>query len=144
MGETFSKKERAKQKNKKKQEKAEKREERKANNQKGGSLEDMMAYLDEDGNLTSKPPVNTVRKKINVDEILLGAKPIEEEEKERTGIVAFFNVEKSYGFITDSKTQENIFVHAKNLLQPIGEKDKVLYEREKGERGFQAVNVKKV
>ena len=54
--ETFSKKENEKKRLKKKQDKEEKREERKANSNKGKSLEDMMAYIDEDGNLSSTPP----------------------------------------------------------------------------------------
>ena len=49
--ETFSKKENEKKRKKKKQDKQEKREERKANSNKGKSLEDMMAYINEKGNL---------------------------------------------------------------------------------------------
>jgi len=54
--ETFSKKEKGKQKIKQRQEKLEKMNERKANAKKGKSLEEMMAYIDENGNLTSTPP----------------------------------------------------------------------------------------
>ena len=54
--ETFSKKENEKKRLKKKQDKKEKREERKANSNKGKSLENMMAYIDENGNLSSTPP----------------------------------------------------------------------------------------
>ena len=54
--ETFSKKEKGKQKIKQRQEKLEKMNERKANAKKGKSLEEMMAYVDENGNLTSTPP----------------------------------------------------------------------------------------
>ncbi|MFN9520092.1 MAG: cold shock domain-containing protein, partial [Bacteroidota bacterium] len=45
--ETFSKKEKEKKRLKKRQDKAQKKEERKANSLKGKSLEDMMAYVDE-------------------------------------------------------------------------------------------------
>lgn len=54
--ETFNKKEKEKKRLKLKQEKREKMEERKANKKNGKSLEDMMAYLDENGNLTNSPP----------------------------------------------------------------------------------------
>lgn len=56
MADSFSKKENKKKKARKKQEKAEKREIRKANNDKGKSLEDMLAFVDENGDLTSVDP----------------------------------------------------------------------------------------
>ena len=54
--ETFNKKEKEKKRLKKKQEKMEKMQERKANAEKGKSLDEMMAYIDENGNLSSTPP----------------------------------------------------------------------------------------
>jgi hypothetical protein len=38
--------------------KAQRKEERKNNNNKGKALEDMLAYLDENGNLSTTPPSN--------------------------------------------------------------------------------------
>ena len=54
--ETFNKKEKEKKRLKQRQEKKEKMEERKASGSKSKSLDDMMAYIDENGNLTSTPP----------------------------------------------------------------------------------------
>lgn len=54
--ETFNKRERERKKAKKQQDKKEKMKERKDNKEKGKSLEDMMAYLDENGNLINSPP----------------------------------------------------------------------------------------
>ncbi|MDL5044925.1 hypothetical protein QQ054_02570 [Oscillatoria amoena NRMC-F 0135] len=54
--ETQGKKENDKKKQKKRKEKEEKREERKANYKKGKSLEEMMAYVDENGNISNTPP----------------------------------------------------------------------------------------
>ena len=54
--ETFSKKEKDKKRLKQRRDKAEKMEDRKANARKGKSLEEMMAYIDENGNLSSAPP----------------------------------------------------------------------------------------
>lgn len=54
--ETFGKKDREKKKLKQRQDKQEKMEERKANAKQGKSLDDMMAYIDEDGNISSTPP----------------------------------------------------------------------------------------
>ena len=56
--ETFSKKEKEKARLKKAKDKKEKAEDRKANAGKGKSLEDMMAYIDENGNISSVPPDN--------------------------------------------------------------------------------------
>lgn len=55
--ETFNKREKEKARQKKKQQKQEKRDDRKANPTKGKSLDDMMAYVDENGNLSATPPV---------------------------------------------------------------------------------------
>jgi hypothetical protein len=54
--ETFNKKQKEQKRFKKKQDKEQKMEERKANKQNGNTLEGMMAYLDENGNLTDTPP----------------------------------------------------------------------------------------
>lgn len=144
MSESFSKKEKAKQKAKSKQDKAQKMKERKSNNNKGKSLEDMMAYVDENGNLTSVRPDETKRREISLDEIQLGAAPIIPEETTKTGVIAFFNEEKGYGFITEDKTRENVFVHVNQLLQPVKEKDRVSFEKEKTPRGLSAIQVKKL
>ncbi len=53
--ETISKREKEKKRLKQKQLKQEKKEDRKNNARKGKSLEEMMAYVDENGNLTDKP-----------------------------------------------------------------------------------------
>ncbi|ODS76895.1 MAG: cold-shock protein [Cytophagaceae bacterium SCN 52-12] len=143
MAETFSKKEKREKKAKKKQDKAQKMEERKVNNNKGKGLEEMMAYLDEYGNLTSvPPPAGRRRAEVNVQDILLGAAPVEAEETRRKGVVAFFS-EKGYGFIIDGKSGEKIFVHKNELSQPVREGDKVTFEMERTARGLSAVRVEK-
>lgn len=145
--ETMGKKDREKKKNKKKQDKEEKKMERKANNNKGKGLDDMMAYIDENGNLSSTPPDPRKKKEINLEDVQLGAakvEPIDESEIIRTGVVKFFNDEKGYGFINDLKTQESVFVHINQLSEPLKERDKVTFEIEKGLKGPTAVRVKKV
>jgi cold shock CspA family protein len=144
--ETFSKKENKKKKEKKRQNKDERKAERRSNNNKGKSLEDMMAYLDEDGNITSTPPDQKKKKEINLEDIQLGAarRDLVEEETERTGTVTFFNEAKGFGFIKDSLSKESIFVHANGLETPIKENDRVSFETQKGQRGPVAVKVKKI
>jgi cold shock CspA family protein len=144
--ETFNKKEKEKKKLKQRQDKEEKREERKANNKKGASLADMMAYIDENGNITSTPPDPMRKKVFKQEDMQIGVpKQVEsEEDAVRTGVVTFFNDGKGFGFIKDSVTQESVFIHVNQLSGPIKENDKVTFEVEKGPRGLSAVNVNKV
>ncbi|GAB3817910.1 hypothetical protein GCM10028895_14490 [Pontibacter rugosus] len=60
--ETFSKKEKEKKRLKKRQDKEQKKEERQANSDKGKGIEEMLAYVDENGNITSTPPDPTKKK----------------------------------------------------------------------------------
>ena len=53
---SFIKAQKQKEKLRKRHEKELKKKERQENNAKGGSLEDMMAYIDENGNITNTPP----------------------------------------------------------------------------------------
>ncbi len=59
---SFIKRQKEKKKMMKKKEKEEKRQERKENNNKGGDLSDMIAYVDEFGNITSEPPEEVEKK----------------------------------------------------------------------------------
>lgn len=144
--ETFSKKEKEKKKLKKRQDKEQKKEERKAASSKGQDLEDMLAYVDDEGNITSTPPDPTKKKKeVKQEDIQIGVPKQEELDPAdliRTGTVTFFNTSKGYGFIKDSDTQESIFVHQNDLTSTVKENDKVTFEVEKGLKGLNAVNVK--
>lgn len=143
MAESWNKKEREKKKKKEKKDKAEKMQERKDNASKGKSLDDMMAYVDENGNISSKPPDPRRKVEVRAEDIEIGVpKYVESEPQERTGKITFFNQEKGFGFIKDIVTQESVFVHINNLPGPVKENDKVSYETESGPRGPVAVNVK--
>jgi cold shock CspA family protein len=142
--ETFSKKEREKKKSIKQREKKEKAEDRKANSDKGKTLDDMMAYIDENGNITSTPPDPTKRKKVISADIQISVPKQEDIVMDiiRNGTVSFFNESKGYGFIKDHQTQESIFVHVHGLLDPVKENDKVTFETEQGQKGLNAIKVK--
>jgi len=144
--ESASKKDLESKKAKKRKEKEERREERKANNSKGKSLDDMLAYIDEDGNISSTPPDPTKKKVINAEDIQIGVvrQEAEPEDNIHQGTVIFFNEAKGYGFIADAKSQQNVFVHINNITEPIKEKDKVTFEVEKSPKGPAAVRVKKL
>ncbi|MEP6513347.1 MAG: cold shock domain-containing protein [Parafilimonas sp.] len=142
--ETWNKKENEKKKQKRRKDKEQKREERKANAVTGKSLEDMMAYVDENGNISSTPP--DVRKRINIkqEDIEIGVPKHVPAEIVRKGIVTFFNETKGYGFIKDQSTQESIFVHVNQLAAPLKESNQVTFEVESGHKGLNAVNVRVV
>ena len=102
--ETYSKKEKESKKLKKRQEKEEKKAERKAGGKK--SFEDMIAYVDENGQLSSTPPDPNKRKVLNLEDIQLGARievAPEPAEIARKGKITFYNTEKGYGFIKDGQ-----------------------------------------
>lgn len=60
----------------------------------------------------------------------------------KEGIVKFFNRAKGFGFIKQSDTGEDIFVHQTGLIDSINENDKVEFEVENGKKGLNAVQVK--
>jgi cold shock CspA family protein len=145
--ETFGKKEKEKKRAKQRQDKQEKMEERKANAKKGKSLEEMMAYLDENGNLSSTPPDPRKKRVFKPEEMSISVPKQEEREPEdpiRTGTVTFFNESKGFGFIKDLQTQESVFVHVNQLTERINETDKVNFEVKMGPKGPNATNVKKI
>lgn len=144
--ETFGKKEKQKQKLKNRQDKAEKMEERKANAKKGKTLEEMMVYLDENGNFSSTPPDPRKKKVFNSKDMQIGVPKQEDREQVeviRNGVVTFFNDDKGYGFIKDLQSQESVFIHVNQLSEPIKEHDKVSFEVEMGHKGLNAIKVKK-
>ncbi|MGN6212856.1 cold-shock protein [Parafilimonas sp.] len=142
--ETFNKKEKEKKRLKKKQEKQEKMQERKANAEKGKSLDAMMAYVDENGNLSSTPPDPKKRKVFNHEDMNTGVPVRIEEDIERQGVVDFFNDAKGFGFIKDAVTKQSVFVHINQLSEPIKENDRVSFQMERGPKGMNAVQVKKL
>lgn len=144
--ESYGKKEKEKLKQKKKQDKEEKKEIRKANAGKGNSFEDMIAYVDENGNISSTPPDPTKKTSVNQEniQISISRRTETEEETVRTGTVSFFNESKAYGFIKDDLSQENIFVHKNGLIDAITDRDKVTFEVQNTPKGKSAVDVKLV
>ncbi len=142
--ETWNKKEKENKKKKKKEDKAKIKEERKANPG-SSAFEDMLMYVDENGNLSATPPDPAKKKKVIAENISLGV-PIREEADEndglRTGTVTFFDSSKGYGFIKCQDSQESIFTHINGHLEEIKEGNKVVFRTEKGPKGLNAIEVK--
>ena len=145
--ETFSKKEKEKKRMMEKREKREKMEERKANAKKGKSLEEMMAYIDENGNITSTPPDPKKKKVFNQEDMQISVPKYVAPlpgELIRNGVVTFFNDEKGFGFIKDANSTKEYFVHSNDLKDSIKENDEVTFDLAEGKKGLNAVNVKLV
>lgn len=143
---TFSKKEKEKARQKKRKDKEEKREERKANAQKGQSLDAMLAYVDENGNITSTPPDPKRRQVIDQADIQIGVARQEDvavQDAVRNGVVTFFNASKGYGFIRDLQSQASVFVHVNGLIDAINEQDKVSFTVTNTPKGPNAIDVRK-
>ena len=144
--ESFNKKELQKKREKKRQEKEKKRLARKEGEKKSG-LDDMIAYVDENGMLTDTPPDPSTRTKTKAEDIEVSVPKMDESMKEdpiRKGRLTFFNNSKGYGFIRDSVTQESVFVHVNDFEDDIMEGNMVSFEIEKGAKGPAAVRVKLV
>ena len=143
--ETFGQTEREKKNAKKRKEKEEARLARKESGK--SSFDDMIAYVDENGQIVDTPPDPTVKKEeIKAEDIVLGIPQKEdiEEDVVKTGIVSFFNHDKGYGFIKDSNTNDSMFVHINNVLEEINEGNKVTFEVQAGLKGPEACKVQVV
>ena len=59
-----------------------------------------------------------------------------------TGIVKFFNDSKGFGFIKDSQSSNEYFVHVTGVIDQIRENDAVTFDLQDGKKGLAAVNVR--
>jgi len=141
---TFNKAEKEKKRLKKKKDKEARREERKANAT-GGGLENMMAYVDENGNITDTPPDPTKKVEVDIENIEIGVPKKEDVfiDPVKKGRVDFFNHDKGFGFIKETGSADSFFVHINGCDDEITEGDMVSFELEKGLKGMNAVRVKK-
>ncbi|MBI1306527.1 MAG: cold-shock protein [Bacteroidetes bacterium] len=60
------------------------------------------------------------------------------------GTVKFFNREKGFGFIKDDETSQDVFVHQSGLIDSISENDRVEFNTQRGLKGINAVDVKRI
>ena len=142
MSETWNKRERERNKQQKRKEKLERRQEKRLANKGSHDLESMLAYVDENGNLSSKPADPKRKLSVNAEDIEIGVARQDFEDPIRVGIVTLFKTDKGYGFIKGLGTQESYFFHINSLVDPVKENNKVSFEIEKGPKGLSAVNVR--
>jgi cold shock CspA family protein len=135
-----NKKEVEKQKQKKRQEKQRRKEERKANG--ASSMDDMIAWVDANGNLVDTPPDITEKKDdIDIDDIAIATPKKVEEDPTMYGRVEFFNDDKGFGFIKDKNSTNKYFFHISNAPDEIKIGDNVTYELERGRKDMVAVKI---
>jgi cold shock CspA family protein len=142
--ETSNKKEVKNKKDKKRKEKEKKRLIKKETGKKS-SFDEMIAYVDEFGMLSSTPP--DPKNKIEVEAggietSVTKNDPSQKPDYIRKGVVTFFNDSKGFGFIRDMESKQSVFVHANNLLDDIKENNIVTFEIGKGPKGTTALKVK--
>ena len=58
------------------------------------------------------------------------------------GTVKFFNESKGFGFIIETDSKKEYFVHVTGLIDEIKEGDEVEFELKEGRKGLNAVSVK--
>lgn len=142
--ETFGKKEVRSKKEKKRKDKEQKRAKKKSET-KSASFNDMIAYVDEFGMITSTPPDPDNKTVVDVESIDLTNtrnKPEHASTLERKGVITYYNDSKGFGFIRDLASNMRVFVHANNLLEAVKENNVVLFEISKGPKGPSATKVK--
>lgn len=142
--ETFGKKEVRTKNEKKRKEKAQKRAKKKIEGKKT-TFDDMIAYVDEFGKISSTPPdpdKKTVIIAENIELSITKNKPESDQGFLRKGVVTFFNESKGFGFIRDLESNQRVFVHANSLQEPVKENNIVVFETGKSPKGISALNVK--
>ncbi len=143
--ETYNKKEVRFRKEKKRKEKEKKRLERRTVVKDGNTLDNMIAYVDENGRITSRKPDPGTRTKVKAEEIEISVPRRQSEgpvKNIRQGIITFYNESKGFGFIRDLENQKSVFVHVNDMEDMMGETSRVTFEVEQGVRGTKAVHVK--
>lgn len=140
--ETYNKKEVRSKKEKKRKEKEARRLAKREGEK--SSLDDMIAYVDENGVITDEPVLPGQRTEIKAEDIEVSVPKGNlraDESAERKGTVTFFNESKGFGFIKDMETKQDVFVHINNIIGTIKEGNLVTFETERGPKGLTAINV---
>ena len=139
-GQSFGKRENEKKKQAKRLEKQKRKEERQAAGP--SSPDDMIAYVDEMGNIVDTPPEERAKQEIKLEDIAIATPKKEDIEPDPLrGRVEHFNTDRGYGFIKDLASTEKYFFHITSAPAGLAESDIVTFELARGTRGMNAVNI---
>ena len=137
---SFGKRENEKKKQAKRLEKQKRKEERQAAGT--SSFDDMIAYVDENGNFTDVPPEERKKEAVKLEDIVIAVPKKDDSEPEiQRGRVEHFNESKGYGFIKDMESSEKYFFHVSSAPPDIAEGHIVAFGTERGTRGMNAVSI---
>ena len=148
---TYSKRDNEKKKQEKRVEKQKKKESRKLNDKPAG-FDDMIAYVDENGRISSTPPSernNDIVSRPNREHDRSNQNNDSEQRKngnkltELKGKVEYVNAEKGYGFIKETAQVDKYFFHVSGLLDAVQVGDAIVYDLERGKKGYSAVRIRK-
>jgi cold shock CspA family protein len=139
---SFNKREVEKRKQEKRQVKQQKKEERKGET--GRTFDEMIAYVDQNGVITSTPPSIDSKKNINLEDIHISVpkKSHADDNLPLSGRVEYFDEVKGFGFIKDKNSVNKYFFHKSNAPRGIKENNMVFFELERGQKGMNAINIR--
>lgn len=130
---------------KKRKDKEKRREEKKVKSKKN-SFDEMLAWVDENGQICSSPPDITKNLEVKVENIDISTPKggIIKESVLFKGRINNFDESKGYGFISGPHLNKSVFVHVTDCIDEIKAGYKVVFETEMGAKGLKAVNVKRI
>lgn len=110
------------------------------------SFDDMLAYVDENGQICSTPPSTENSQNVQAEDIEISIPKggVKSKETVITGKVINFDAVKGYGFISSNKLMDSVFFHINDCSWEAKTGDKVEFETEKGHRGLKAIQIKKI
>ncbi|MBN2165903.1 MAG: cold shock domain-containing protein [Marinilabiliaceae bacterium] len=140
--ETFGKKDVRNKKLKKRKDKEKSKLERKEQGK--SSFDDMIAWVDENGQLCSERPAFDNKEEIKIEDIEISIPKGGSRKNDfvNRGIIKNFEQSKGFGFIQSSNQPDSYFFHVNDCIQEVKPGDKVEYDIEKSPKGMKAVNVK--
>ena len=62
----------------------------------------------------------------------------------KEGTIKFFNESKGFGFIKETETGQEYFVHITGLVDEVQKDDVATFDLKEGKKGMNAINVKLV
>jgi cold shock CspA family protein len=142
--ESFGKKEVRNKQQKKRKEKEKRKQEKKEQGK--NSFDDMLAWVDENGQICTEPPSADNKQEVKAEHIEIsipkgGGKP---KNAMHTGRIRNFDEAKGYGFIRCAEINEAVFFHINDCDDDVNTGNTVEFKVEKGQKGLKATSIKKV